>query len=74
MVEDIEKIRKDTITGIKKKVKKDPKYLNSANKERQEDMRTLKFANGYNDQECLKELEKYEFVNGLEDLKESKRP
>ena len=49
MVEDIEKIRKDAITGIKEK------------------------ANGYNDQECLKELEKYEFVNGLDDLKESKR-
>lgn len=47
MVEDLEKIRKDAVTGIKEKANKNPKYLNPANKERQEDMKRLKFANGY---------------------------
>jgi hypothetical protein len=47
MVKDLEKIRKDAIAGIKEKANKNPKYLNPANKEHQEDMKIPKFANGY---------------------------
>lgn len=43
----IENIRIDAIAEIKEKIKKNPKYLHPCNKERQEDMKRLKFANGY---------------------------
>ena len=46
MEESIEKIRRDAIAGIKEKVKKDQKYIHPCNKERQEDMKRLKFVNG----------------------------
>lgn len=44
--ENIDDIRSKTITEIKEKVKKNPGYLHPMNKERQEDMKRLKFANG----------------------------
>ena len=47
MEDDIEKIRRNTIAEIKEKVNKNPKYLHPMNKERQEDMKRLKFSNGY---------------------------
>lgn len=47
MEDNIEKIRKNAITEIKEKVKKSPGYLHPCNKERQEDMKRLKFISGY---------------------------
>lgn len=46
-MESIENIRKDSISRIKEKAKKNPKYLHPTNKERLEDMRILNFSNGY---------------------------
>lgn len=46
MGENIEEIRKDAITEIKEKAKKNPKYLSPMNKEHQEDMKRLEFTNG----------------------------
>ena len=44
--ENIKKIRKDAIEGIKEKIKKNPGYLYSCNEERQGDMKRLKFSSG----------------------------
>lgn len=47
MTEDsIGDIRRKAISEIKEKVKKNPRYLYPCNKERQEDMKRFKFANG----------------------------
>ena len=43
----IEDIRSNTVEKIKEKIKRNPKYLNPCNKERQEDIKRLKFATGY---------------------------
>lgn len=43
----IEKIRKDAISEIREKIKKDHKYLHPCNKERLEYQKNLKFENGY---------------------------
>ncbi len=48
---DIENIRNDAIIEIKEKVKKNHRYLHPCNKERLEDMKRFKFANG-NDFTC----------------------
>ncbi len=45
--ENIENIRKDAISGIKEKVKKNPKYLHPCNMERKNDADILGFSNGY---------------------------
>src|SRR3990167_3472046 len=45
--DNIEKIRKDALSDIKEKIKKNPKYLHPCNKERLEDMKRLEFNNGY---------------------------
>ena len=50
---DIEKIRKDSIEEIKKKVRNNSNFLNQANKERLEYQKKLKFANG-NDKRKMK--------------------
>lgn len=47
MEDNIDKIRKDAVAEIKEKAKKNHEYLHPTNKERQEDMKKLKFANGY---------------------------
>ncbi len=47
MEDNIVKIRKDAIIEIKKKVKKNPEYLNPCNKKRLEDMKRFKFNSGH---------------------------
>jgi hypothetical protein len=47
MEENIEKSRKDTIAEIKEKIRKNPKFLHPANKERLEYHEKLKFSSGY---------------------------
>ena len=42
----LDKLRKDSIVKIKEKVEKNPNYLHPCNKERQDDMRVLKFSSG----------------------------
>lgn len=46
MMESVDQIRIKAISEIKEKVKKNPKYLNPVNKERLEDMKTLRFVSG----------------------------
>lgn len=46
-IDNIEKIRKDALSDIKEKIKKDSKYLHPCNKERLEDMKRLEFSSGY---------------------------
>lgn len=45
--ENIDKTRRDAISEIREKAKKNPGYLHPCNKERREDMKTLEFDNGY---------------------------
>lgn len=45
--ENIENIRKDAISEIKKKAKKNPEYLHPCNKERKNDENILGFSSGY---------------------------
>lgn len=47
MKDDIEKLREDTISEIKEKVRKNPKFLHPCNKDRLEYQKILKFENGY---------------------------
>lgn len=47
MEDNIDKIRRYVIVEIKNKIGKNPGYLHPCNKERQEDMKRLKFTNGY---------------------------
>ncbi len=46
-IDSIENMRRNTISEIKEKIKKDPKYLHPCNKERLEYQKNLKFENGY---------------------------
>lgn len=46
MEENIDEIRRKVVTEIKDKVRKNPGYAHPCNKERQEDMKRLKFASG----------------------------
>ena len=45
--DNIDVIRREVIVEIKEKIKKNPKYLHPANKERQDDMKRLGFYRGY---------------------------